>query len=298
MGTTRCGMVQYCQWVEDALRYLSDQNRGSSKEFEILADRLFALKNAETIVDTLSGAFDEFFDAVIDGSENLGEVMGQIFKNIMLDTIKMLAKLLIVKTIMATLFPAQSAAKTAISVGQMLGIGLKEGGVVPQGYPNDTFPARLSSGEIVIPKDKYKDIDPLRQLADKGRINAREFFDMPAEYMKTLQIPKLQTGGVIPPGYPNDTYPAFLSSGETVLPAWYTGLLANYKQRRLGKVMLRNGDTMDKRLHNFFSTFSGILELGNSVAKNVENCQGRGWWSCPSYLKGAALGMRRWLPVK
>ena len=300
IGTADIGMnllSAHINEVEDALRYLSDQNRGSSKEFEILADRLFALKNAETVVDTLSGAFDEFFDAVIDGSENLGEVMGQIFKNIMLDTIKMLAKLLIVKTIMATLFPAQSAAKTAISVGQMLGIGLKEGGVVPQGYPNDTFPARLSSGEIVIPKDKYKDIDPLRQLADKGRINAREFFDMPAEYMKTLQIPKLQTGGVIPPGYPNDTYPAFLSSGETVLPAWYTGLLANYKQQPAWEGdVVKAVDTIGQRLHNFFSDLAtGILSWGTQLRKpSVEELtKGRGDWGGRAELlgKGATWGM-------
>jgi tape measure domain-containing protein len=31
-------------------------------------------------------------------------------------------------------------------------------------------------------------------------------------------IPKLAGGGVIPPGYPNDTYPALLSSGERVIP--------------------------------------------------------------------------------
>ena len=31
-------------------------------------------------------------------------------------------------------------------------------------------------------------------------------------------IPEMANGGVIPPGYPNDTYPAWLSSGERVLP--------------------------------------------------------------------------------
>lgn len=33
------------------------------------------------------------------------------------------------------------------------------------------------------------------------------------------KIPKLATGGIVPPGYPNDSYPAFLTSGETVVPA-------------------------------------------------------------------------------
>jgi hypothetical protein len=31
--------------------------------------------------------------------------------------------------------------------------------------------------------------------------------------------PKMATGGIVPPGFPNDTYPALLSSGEKVIPA-------------------------------------------------------------------------------
>jgi hypothetical protein len=34
---------------------------------------------------------------------------------------------------------------------------------------------------------------------------------------KMAGIPGMAKGGTVPPGYPNDTYPAFLSSGETVL---------------------------------------------------------------------------------
>lgn len=37
--------------------------------------------------------------------------------------------------------------------GVLSGLGLATGGLVPPGYPNDTFPARLTSGELVIPKD-------------------------------------------------------------------------------------------------------------------------------------------------
>jgi hypothetical protein len=34
--------------------------------------------------------------------------------------------------------------------GGFLGLGFAQGGLVPAGHPNDTFPARLSSGEFVI----------------------------------------------------------------------------------------------------------------------------------------------------
>lgn len=35
---------------------------------------------------------------------------------------------------------------------------LAEGGIVPQGYPNDTYPARLTSGEVVVPPGKLDSI--------------------------------------------------------------------------------------------------------------------------------------------
>jgi hypothetical protein len=43
-------------------------------------------------------------------------------------------------------------------------------------------------------------------------------------------VPELAEGGVIPPGYPNDTYPAMLTSGETVIPAGQspTGNMASF----------------------------------------------------------------------
>ncbi|MDR8391001.1 phage tail tape measure protein [Aliifodinibius sp. S!AR15-10] len=66
------------------------------------------------------------------------------------------------------LYLAGGAALTAIATGVSAGInkrmqnreqrgqaqGMADGGIVPPGFPNDTFPAMLSSGETVIPKPK------------------------------------------------------------------------------------------------------------------------------------------------
>src|SRR6056297_125529 len=38
--------------------------------------------------------------------------------------------------------------------GQLSGFGMQAGGVVPSGYPNDSYPAMLTSGETVTPPDK------------------------------------------------------------------------------------------------------------------------------------------------
>jgi hypothetical protein len=45
-------------------------------------------------------------------------------------------------------------------------IGLESGGTVPQGFPNDTFPAALTSGEMVIPRD---DVGKLRNFLESNQ---------------------------------------------------------------------------------------------------------------------------------
>ena len=43
------------------------------------------------------------------------------------------------------------------------------GGIIPTGYPNDTFPAKLSSGEAVIPLNEfYAKLDKLITAVENG----------------------------------------------------------------------------------------------------------------------------------
>lgn len=103
---------------------------------------------------------------------------------------------------MGALLAAFSAGVSAIVNASRLA----KGGIVPEGYPNDTFPALLTSGEVVIPEDKLK-----------------AMFGNEPKVMETIKknisvIPKLAEGGIVPPGYPNDSYPALLSSNEAVIP--------------------------------------------------------------------------------
>ena len=56
------------------------------------------------------------------------------------------------------------------AVTQILGgpgkvLGFAEGGMVPSGFPNDTFPARLTSGELVIDRST---VDKLNRFIDQG----------------------------------------------------------------------------------------------------------------------------------
>jgi hypothetical protein len=106
----------------------------------------------------------------------------------------------------------------------MTALGLKEGGLIPGGYPNDTFPAMLSSGELVIPEDRAKEVLNVLNSITKAKGQANNFvnknnnFEKVLHDTKTTELPKMKLGGTIPQGYPNDSYPAWLSSGERILP--------------------------------------------------------------------------------
>jgi len=93
---------------------------------------------------------------------------------------------------------------------------MAKGGTVPEGYPNDSFPALLTSGETVIPKGKANEY---AEKILKGKQEKKRLVEFsPDTEISSILIPKLQHGGVIPAGYPNDSFAAMLSSGEAVLP--------------------------------------------------------------------------------
>ncbi len=100
------------------------------------------------------------------------------------------------------------------------------GGVVPPGFPNDTFPAMLTSGEIVVPKNKTQDamagLFDFLSLTDPTFRFLRPVFDELIARKQAKEIlasaPKMSYGGIVPSGYQNDSYPAMLSSGEVIIP--------------------------------------------------------------------------------
>jgi hypothetical protein len=119
----------------------------------------------------LSGAFDDLFGAVIEGGKNMQEVLKGIFSSIMNEIIQMISRLIAMRIVMSILGggPLGAISKVPISnlkipqlgnaiPGLIRPRGYVQGGIVPPGFPNDTFPARLTSGEAIIPLsnlDKY-----------------------------------------------------------------------------------------------------------------------------------------------
>lgn len=77
---------------------------------------------------------------------------------------------------------ALGAAQAAVIAAQP--IPMKEGGIVPQGYNNDTYPAMLSSGEMVIPPHKLPDFErqPMEiKMNGDWRIKGRDLYYVMSE---------------------------------------------------------------------------------------------------------------------
>jgi tape measure domain-containing protein len=142
---------------------LSQELAALIEEQEIQEERL---KEVQKIVGTIGAGLDSFFTALIDGSKDAFGSFVDGFKKAIADLLKRLAIVLIqavaVAAVLSLIFPGTAAggSKFTANLKNVLGTlgkgipGLASGGIVPPGYPNDTFPARLTSGEAVIPLDK------------------------------------------------------------------------------------------------------------------------------------------------
>lgn len=104
---------------------------------------------------TLKPAFDSAFTALLDGEEPIKAFFDSLISSV---------KRLVVELASAAVIAGILSALTGGSFGSIFskitgiggGAGLAEGGIVPSGFPNDTFPARLTSGEAVIPLNRLE----------------------------------------------------------------------------------------------------------------------------------------------
>lgn len=135
------------------------------------------LKLADDMLDLVKGTFTDAFTALGEAIGNtlagggLGKAL-EAFGNVIASAVISLGKMLIqfgilsktVKVALASIFTNPLAAIAAgvglVAFGSLVksklshGVGMAEGGIVPGGFPNDTFPARLTSGEAVIPLNR------------------------------------------------------------------------------------------------------------------------------------------------
>lgn len=125
----------------------------------------------QSLASAISGPLNEAFGGVFDKLINEGKLSFESFGDVVKKLIVKLLKAVAVAAALTALFTIISGGSSAGLKGikGLLGFGnnslfkgflgglvpgLAEGGIIPPGYPNDTFPAMLSSNEAVIPLSK------------------------------------------------------------------------------------------------------------------------------------------------
>lgn len=162
-------------------------------DFDKLQEKM--RKTADLAINFLAPAFDAAFDAIENG-KNVFQAVGEALKQLVIELIKAALQSAIVSLLINSIFPGAGSAFSFGSLFSQIG-GLPrfaQGGIVPPGYPNDSYPALLSSNEAVIPLDRLGSM--------------------------------LQGGGGSFPAY----LPAFELRGD-VLRAWYQRAENSYRRR-------------------------------------------------------------------
>lgn len=125
--------------------------------------------------ETITAPFEDFFTTLVEGGKNafgqFAKTLGQTVKKIIADLLSAIAVAAVLALILGPILGGGTFASqfgTLLKGGGGIGsifagiVGLAQGGIVPSGYPNDTYLARLSSGEAVIPLNR------LNSMLDMG----------------------------------------------------------------------------------------------------------------------------------
>lgn len=160
--------------LEKKLQLMSENGQGSTEMFKSMAKQLQTLTNAQTATDLLADAFTDMFQSIMEGGKDMQQVLSGILKSIINELMAALARLLAMKIIMAIIAPATVGGfMKSISPSSFLSMQtgrFAKGGVVPRGYPNDSYPALLSSGEVVLPKNVADSLSSRNDSSEGGEV--------------------------------------------------------------------------------------------------------------------------------
>ena len=141
--------------MEEELQRMSRAGLGATQMFQDMATKLKTLSVMKTALEELQNAFYSVFRDLLDGGKNFSDIMIGLFKDMIAKIMSELAMHALFKIIMTIATSGVGAGAGSVLVAR--------GGVVPQGYPNDSYPALLTSGETVLPKkltpDRFKSDD-------------------------------------------------------------------------------------------------------------------------------------------
>ena len=125
-------------------------------EQETLLDRIgVSVEQARMAFENMGYAISTAFaNAIVEG-EKLGEVLKNLLKQLANKALQKLFQVVLTGGAGGVLAEIGGGffGKGGGLFGKLFGgIGMAQGGIVPRGFPNDSYPAMLTSGEMVVPK--------------------------------------------------------------------------------------------------------------------------------------------------
>lgn len=158
--------------VENVVKGFDDVRKGVDT---VVAQSEQVLAAVALVRETITAPFEDFFTTLVEGGKNafgqFAKTLGQTVKKIIADLLSAIAVAAVLALILGPILGGGTFASqfgTLLKGGGGIGsifagiVGLAQGGIVPSGYPNDTYLARLSSGEAVIPLNR------LNSMLDMG----------------------------------------------------------------------------------------------------------------------------------
>ena len=145
--------------LRSRMEMLSADGKGNTDMFKNYAKQIERLTFQQGVVDNLTNAFTDFFSITKDGFKDFGKFVSDWVGSVLQSFQRLIAELIAKKLVMLLLniFTKGIAGRAGVASAQgAAAFGMAKGGTVPSGYPNDTYPALLSSGEKVIPYDKIQ----------------------------------------------------------------------------------------------------------------------------------------------
>ncbi len=140
-----------------------------------------ALQQMKTIASTLANVFEDMFMSIGEGFKSMVEGILQSLRRLIAQVLARAMVFVLLSIISGGTSNLAVAAKELMGGSfwkfmlKPLGRAMAGGGIVPPGYPNDTYPARLSSGEMVVPPGQIGGLAAQSiHITVDGRISGRD----------------------------------------------------------------------------------------------------------------------------
>ena len=159
--------------------------------FDELSKEIDTIKMIENVSNQLTNTFTDMFMSIGTGWGNMINTMSQ--------AIKRLAAELAAKAVIFGILSLISGGTSNFAKGAgklikggfgkfIFGAGMANGGVVPPGYPNDTYPAMLSSKEVVSPPGKLPNLrtSNTMKVVFVGKLLGKDMYLQQVRYVDEL----------------------------------------------------------------------------------------------------------------